>query len=77
MTAAAWVLLSAGALAADLPTAAPADVSMWRLDRMTQFFKSDTETKRIPGAVVIIARNGKVVYHEAFGVRGPTTGAPM
>src|SRR6202012_1894065 len=37
----------------------------------------DTEAKRIPGAVVMIARNGKVVYQEAFGVRDPATGAPM
>src|SRR6202012_348895 len=37
----------------------------------------DTEAKRIPGAVVMIARNGKVVYHEAFGVQDPATGAPM
>ena len=25
----------------------------------------------------MIARNGKVVYQEAFGVRDPATGAPM
>src|ERR1700693_284572 len=41
------------------------------------FFKADTDTKRLPGAVVMIARHGKVVYYEAFGVRDPATGAPM
>jgi len=75
--ASAWLSLVSAAFAADLPSAAPADVGIGRLDRITQFFKADTDAKRIPGAVVIIARNGKVVYHEAFGVRDPATGAPM
>jgi CubicO group peptidase (beta-lactamase class C family) len=69
--------LTMAAQAADLPTAAPADMGMGRLDRITQTFKTDTDAKRIPGAVVMIARNGKVVYHEAFGVQDPTTNAPM
>ena len=50
---------------------------MGRLDRITGMFRADTEAKRIPGAVVMIARNGKVVYHEAFGVRDPASAAPM
>jgi CubicO group peptidase (beta-lactamase class C family) len=50
---------------------------MGRLDRITAFFKADTDSKRLPGAVVMIARHGKVVYHEAFGARDPATGAPM
>ena len=72
-----WLLLASTGFAADLPTAAPADVGIGRLDRITGFFKSDTDAKRIPGAVIMLARNGKVVYHEAFGVRDPATGAPM
>jgi CubicO group peptidase (beta-lactamase class C family) len=72
-----WLLLAPATFAADLPTAAPAYVGIGRLDRITQFFKADTDAKRIPSAVVIIARNGKVVYDEAFGVRDPETGAPM
>jgi CubicO group peptidase (beta-lactamase class C family) len=79
VAAATWLSLicAALALAADLPTAAPADVGIGRLDRISEMFKADTEAKRIPGAVVMIARNGKVVFHEAFGVRDPETGAPM
>lgn len=65
------------AAAADLPSATPDDQSMGRLDRLTALFKADTDAKRIPGAVVTIAREGKVVYNEAFGVRDPATGAPM
>jgi CubicO group peptidase (beta-lactamase class C family) len=74
--AASLSLISAGT-AAELPTLAPAEAGIGRLDRITALFKADTEAKRIPGAVVMIARNGKVVYHEAFGVRDPATGAPM
>jgi CubicO group peptidase (beta-lactamase class C family) len=73
----AWLLLASVGLAADLPVAAPADEGIGRLDRISAFFKADTDAKRIPGAVVMIARNGKVVYQEAFGVRDPATGAPM
>jgi CubicO group peptidase (beta-lactamase class C family) len=73
----AWLLLASVGLAADLPLAAPAVEGIGRLDRISAFFKADTDTKRIPGAVVMIARNGKVVYQEAFGVRDPATGAPM
>ncbi len=72
-----WLLLASPVFAADLPTAAPAAVGIGRLDRITSLFKADTEAKRLPGAVVMIARNGRVVYHEAFGVRDPATGAPM
>ncbi|MGI4808423.1 MAG: serine hydrolase domain-containing protein [Janthinobacterium lividum] len=50
---------------------------MSRLDRMTTFFKADTDSKRLPGAVVMIARHGKVIYQEAFGARDLATGAPM
>jgi CubicO group peptidase (beta-lactamase class C family) len=86
LTAAAWLVLTSAvvaadppivAFAADLPTAPPSDVGVGRLDRITAFFKADTDAKRIPGAVVMIARDGKIVYHEAFGVRDPATGAPM
>ena len=77
LTAGTWVLLASVAFGADLPTAAPSDVGVGRLDRITSFFKADTDAKRIPGAVVMIARDGKVVYNEAFGVRDPATGAPM
>jgi CubicO group peptidase (beta-lactamase class C family) len=46
------------------------------LDRISTLFKTDTDNKCRPGAVVMIARNGKVVDHEAFGARDPATGAP-
>ena len=72
-----WLLLASPAFAAELPSAAPAEVGMGRLDRITSMFKADTDAKRLPGAVVMIARNGRVAYHQAFGLRDPATGAPM
>jgi CubicO group peptidase (beta-lactamase class C family) len=77
IVASACLFLGSAALAGELPTASPSEVGMSRLERLTQFFKADTDAKRLPGAVVMIARHGKVVYYEAFGVRDPATGAPM
>ena len=77
LVASASLFLGSAALAGELATGAPSEVGMSRLERLTQFFKADTDAKRLPGAVVMIARHGKVVYYEAFGVRDPATGAPM
>ena len=73
----ASLLLGSAAWSADLPTGSPAEGGMARLDRLSAFFKADTDSKHLPGAVVMIARRGKVIYQEAFGVRDPATGAPM
>ena len=72
-----WLLLSNGIFAAELPAGSPTEFGMSRLERVTALFKADTEAKRVPGAVVMIARNGRVVYQEAFGQLDPATGAPM
>ena len=58
----ACLFLGSAALAADLPTASPSEVGMSRLERLTQLFKADTDAKRLPGAVVMVARHGKVAY---------------
>ena len=50
---------------------------MGRLDRIDAFFRAEVAAKRLPGAVVMIARDGQVVYHEAFGLRDPANGAAM
>ncbi len=77
LAAGACVFVASAGFAADLPTAAPGEVGVGRLDRITRMFKDDTDAHRLPGAVVMIARQGKVVYHEAFGVLDPETGKPM
>jgi CubicO group peptidase (beta-lactamase class C family) len=53
-----------------LPTAKrPEDVgfSSERLNRITKFFQADIDKGAIPGAVVLVARNGKVLYFQALG----------
>ena len=48
-----------------------------RLDRITATLKRDVETRKIPGAVLTIARGGRVGYAEAIGFRDREAGAPM
>ncbi len=62
-----------------LPTATPEQVglSSQRLDRIAQLVKADVEKGRMPGAVILVARRGKVAYFESFGFRDKATGAPM
>lgn len=77
---AALLLSSIPAVAADpLPRAEPEAVSMLsaRLARIDQKLKADVDSGRIPGAVVAIARNGKLVYFKAFGYQDKAAGLPM
>ncbi|MFN4309973.1 MAG: serine hydrolase domain-containing protein [Ferrovibrio sp.] len=48
-----------------------------RLARITERLKADSEAQIIPGAVVLIARQGKIAYFEAVGTRDPQTKAAM
>jgi len=70
---------ASAAQAQPLPTAAPDSVgfSAERLKNIDNFFASEIERKRVPGAVVAIARQGKLVYFKAFGVADPAKGTPM
>lgn len=76
-TALLWLAGSAGA--AGLPTARPEEVglSSERLERIAQALKADVESGRIPGAVVLVARKGRVAYLEAVGFRDKASGVPM
>ena len=80
--AAAGVLSSTSAVAAGptpLPAAAPAQAgfSSDGLKRLDEFFAREIAAKRVPGAVVAIARDGKLVHYKAYGQRDPASGAPM
>ncbi len=39
--------------------------------------KADVDAKRLPGAVLLIARNGKVAFYEAFGYQDRASATPM
>jgi CubicO group peptidase (beta-lactamase class C family) len=73
------LLVVTPAVAADLPTAKPEQVGLSsdRLDRIAQVLRADVERGRIPGAVVLIARKGRVAYLQPVGVRDKASGAPM
>lgn len=61
-----------------LPTASPEDVglSSVALGRLSTALKDRVASGHVPGAVALVARHGKIAYHEAFGTVSPG-GAPM
>ena len=79
MIAALALSSSAGVLAQPLPTASPESVGMSpeRLERITATFTKEIDDKKLPGAVVMVARHGKLVYAKSFGSLNNAAGAPM
>ncbi|NBQ86529.1 MAG: class A beta-lactamase-related serine hydrolase [Betaproteobacteria bacterium] len=72
-------MLSAGAYAQALPKASPESVGMssQRLAKITEVIGQEVADKKLPGAVVMVARKGKLVYSQAFGSLNNAAGAPM
>lgn len=62
-----------------LPRAAPEDVglSSARLADIGRMLAADIAHDHMPGAVIAVARHGKLVYFEAFGYRDKAANAPM
>jgi CubicO group peptidase (beta-lactamase class C family) len=52
-------------------------ISSERLKRVTSTFQAQVDNGAIPGAVILIARRGKIAYFEALGFRDRETQAPM
>ena len=79
LMAGAALFLAQSALAQALPKASPESVGMSkeRLAVLSATMKQEVASNRLPGAVVMIARNGKLVYSEAFGKSGQAGGADM
>ncbi len=77
---AALALCCAGVAQSEgLPSAAPEELgfSPERLARIGTVLNHEIEIGQYPGAIVLIARKGQVVYHEAFGKIDPAGDAPM
>ncbi|VIO69365.1 serine hydrolase domain-containing protein [Bradyrhizobium ivorense] len=64
---------------APLPEARADDVgvSKPRLAKLDEFFAGEIATKRVPGAVVAIARDGKLIHYKAYGQLDPEKGTSM
>jgi CubicO group peptidase (beta-lactamase class C family) len=62
-----------------LPLAAPEDIglSSARLARLGAVMAGEIERGRVPGAVALVARRGRIGYFESFGQRDAVAGAPM
>src|SRR5689334_589084 len=76
----ATLLGCANLLAQTLPTASrPEDVgfSSQRLERTRSVLKADVDAKRLPGAVLLIARNGKIAFYDAVGYQDRAAQTPM
>src|SRR3954469_10430776 len=73
MTAAAVAFTISTAIAAPLPEVTPDAVgfSQAGLARMDDFFAREIAAKRLPGAVVAIARDGRLVHYKAYGQLDP------
>ncbi len=68
-----------GSPAKDLAVAAPETVGMsaTRLGHIRRLTEKHIAEKRIPGASALIARRGRIVYQEAFGMADIEAGRPM
>jgi CubicO group peptidase (beta-lactamase class C family) len=81
---AAWIglcVLCGSAVAAQAPfeqvSAEQAGFSSERLKRLDQFYQDSVDRGEIPGAVVMLLRDGKVFYERAFGYADRDRGAKM
>jgi len=66
-------------LAQELPKASAEEVGMSsaRLNRLTAFFQQEVDLGELPGAVIVIARNGKIAYEKAIGYQDKEEKIPM
>lgn len=74
-----WLALASVGFAEGLPTAKPEEIglSSQRLAKLTEAIRASIAKNEIPGAVLLIARHGKIGYFESLGALDPQTKAPM
>ena len=48
-----------------------------KLAKVSEFFRNEVASGKIPGAIVLIQQHGKPVYHESFGVQDVVSKAPI
>ena len=74
-----WLATVAFAHAQTLPSVRPEQVglSSERLGAVVTMLRIDAEKGQIPGAILLVARQGKIATFETVGVLDPQTKAPM
>jgi CubicO group peptidase (beta-lactamase class C family) len=79
LAALAWLALASVGFAQNLPMAKPEAVglSAERLAHITETLRANIAKGEIPGAVLLIARHGKIGYFETLGALDPQSKAPM
>lgn len=80
LLAAALTITGGPAGAAPLPKAAKPEavgLSSQRLQRLTDAFNADVRSGKIPGAVVIVMRQGKLAYAQSFGLQDRAANSTM
>jgi CubicO group peptidase (beta-lactamase class C family) len=79
LTLVSLVVFSGTAWAHGLPTAKPEEVGLSgeRLQRVSRALRGEIEAGKVPGAVALVARKGRVVFFESFGVRDKASGDGM
>ena len=62
-----------------LPRARPESVGLSpeRLERIAQVLRADIDRGKMPGAVIAVARKGRLAYYESFGYLDKAAGVPM
>lgn len=77
--AAILFVTASGAFAEGPITARPEETgfSSAGLARIDAYLKNEIAENKIPGAIMMIQRNGKTAYFNSFGVRDPGTKEPM
>jgi CubicO group peptidase (beta-lactamase class C family) len=75
-----WVLLPVPTFSQSLPLANGPEavgISSQRLERIRRQLKADVDSGRIPGAVMLLARNGKIASLDAVGFQERRSQKPM
>jgi CubicO group peptidase (beta-lactamase class C family) len=73
------LLLTGAVYASPLPVTSPqsAGFSADGLSDIDSFFAEEIAANRVPGAVIAIARDGKLVHYRAYGYLDKAKGVPM
>ena len=69
LTISFFINIQAQEIPSSFENAAPESVgfSSDRLDKIGEMLEYSIEKQQIPGAVALVAKDGKIVYHKAFG----------